>query len=74
MKIIAALLLPAWLARAQAENPACTWLQNDPGDQVGATRTQNAAKALQGSGLARSGETRGPDRRGLFSVVSRAST
>jgi hypothetical protein len=42
----------AW---AQAGNAVCTWPQDDPGDEIGASRTQTPAKVLQAIRLVRSG-------------------
>ena len=41
----------------RAGEPACPWLQDDPTDEVGATRSQTPEKALQAIRLVRSGET-----------------
>jgi len=53
---LSAALIFAFAGAAHAADPGCTWQQDDPNDQVGASRTQTPAKALSSIQLVRTGE------------------
>ena len=56
MKRLLFAFLIAWVGTAQAAEDGCTWKQDDPNDQIGATRTQTPAKLLDSIKLIRTGE------------------
>jgi len=53
---LAAALLTGTKATAQTNGPECPWQQNDPTDEIGASRTQTPQKALQAVRLVKKGQ------------------
>lgn len=55
-RLFLSLLLVVTGMNVQAEDPPCPWQQDDPTDQVGASKTQTPEKALQAIRLVKTGE------------------
>jgi kynurenine formamidase len=57
--VLAAALLTGTETWAQANEPACPWEQDDPTDEIGASKTQTPEKALQAIKLVKTGQVFG---------------
>ena len=55
-RLIASVLAIAWAVSAQAQEARCPWQQDDPTDEVGASRTQTPENVLESIRLVRTGE------------------
>ena len=56
MKRLLLAMVIAWVGSAEAADKRCPWQQDDPEDQIGATRTQTPENVLESIKLVRTGE------------------
>lgn len=55
-RLIATVIAIAWAVSAQAQEARCPWQQDDPTDEIGASRTQTPENVLESIRLVRTGE------------------